>query len=42
MKPMLAGASDLSILMGGKRYLSGWIEFDLPTGMAHFGIAGTG
>ncbi len=37
MKPMLAGASDLSILMGGKRYLSGWIEFDLPTWKAHFG-----
>jgi cytokinin dehydrogenase len=37
MKPMLAGASDFSILMGGKRYLSGWIEFDLAAWRAHFG-----
>jgi cytokinin dehydrogenase len=37
MKPLLANASDLSILMGGKRYLSGWIEFDLAAWKAHFG-----
>jgi cytokinin dehydrogenase len=37
MKPMLAGASDFSTLMGGKRYLSGWIEFDLAAWKAHFG-----
>ena len=36
-RPMLQSASDLSILMGGKRYLSGWIEFDLPAWKAHFG-----
>jgi cytokinin dehydrogenase len=37
MKPLLASASDFSILMGAKRYLSGWIEFDLPAWKAHFG-----
>ena len=37
MKPLLSNASDFSILMGGKRYLSGWIEFDLAAWKAHFG-----
>lgn len=34
---MLDQASDLSIAAGGKRYLSGRINFDLPRWRAHFG-----
>jgi len=35
--PLLKKASDLSIEMGGKRYLSGWLDFDLDQWKAHFG-----
>jgi cytokinin dehydrogenase len=34
--PLLMKASELSIEMGGKRYLSGWIDFDQPQWKAHF------
>ena len=37
MRPMLDNASRLSILMGGKRYLSGYINFDAAEWRAHFG-----
>ncbi len=36
-KPMLENASRLSIAMGGKRYLSGYVEFDDAAWQAHFG-----
>lgn len=36
-KPMLENASRLSIAMGGKRYLSGFVEFDEADWRAHFG-----
>lgn len=36
-KPMLENASRLSIAMGGKRYLSGYVEFDDADWRAHFG-----
>ncbi len=35
--PMLMKASELSIEMGGKRYLSGWINFDQKQWKNHFG-----
>jgi len=35
--PLLNQLSDLCMQMGGKRYLSGWIEFDLPRWKNHFG-----
>ncbi len=35
--PMLMKASELSIEMGGKRYLSGWINFDQKQWKDHFG-----
>lgn len=35
--PMLNKASDLCMQMGGKRYLSGWIDFDHARWKAHFG-----
>ncbi len=35
--PMLNKASDLSIQVGGKRYLSGWVEFDQARWRNHFG-----
>ena len=35
--PRLAQASAASILMGGKRYLSGWVEFDPGQWKAHYG-----
>ncbi len=34
---LLDQLSDLSIRMGGKRYLSGWVRFDLPRWRQHFG-----
>ena len=37
VRPMLENASALGVLMGGKRYLSGWIDFDLDAWRAHFG-----
>ncbi|MGH7680663.1 MAG: FAD-binding protein [Candidatus Eiseniibacteriota bacterium] len=36
-KPMLENASRLSIAMGGKRYLSGYVVFDDADWKAHFG-----
>jgi cytokinin dehydrogenase len=36
-KPMLENASRLSVAMGGKRYLSGYVEFDEEDWRAHFG-----
>ena len=36
-KPMLENASRLSIAMGGKRYLSGYVEFDDEDWRTHFG-----
>lgn len=36
-KPMLENASRLSIAMGGKRYLSGYVDFDEADWRAHFG-----
>src|SRR5262245_45194996 len=39
MRPMLDNASRLSILMGGKRYLSGYIDFDAAEWREHFGDA---
>lgn len=35
--PRLNLASQASIIMGGKRYLSGWIAFDHPQWKAHYG-----
>lgn len=37
MRPFLDDASRLSVLMGGKRYLSGWIDFDAEQWREHFG-----
>ena len=37
VKPVLDNASRLSVLMGGKRYLSGYVEFDRDEWKAHFG-----
>lgn len=34
--PRLSLVSDLGQKAGGKRYLSGWIDFDLPRWQAHF------
>jgi FAD/FMN-containing dehydrogenase len=36
-KPMLQNASRMSVAMGGKRYLSGYVEFDDAEWRAHFG-----
>jgi cytokinin dehydrogenase len=36
-KPMLENASRLSIAMGGKRYLSGYVDFDESEWKEHFG-----
>ncbi len=36
VRPLLDNASRLSILMGGKRYLSGWIDFTPDEWRAHF------
>jgi cytokinin dehydrogenase len=36
-KPMLENASRLSVAMGGKRYLSGYVEFDDEDWRSHFG-----
>lgn len=36
-KPLLDNASKLSVLMGGKRYLSGWIQFEQEDWKMHFG-----
>ncbi len=35
--PRLALASQASMLMGGKRYLSGWLDFDAATWKLHYG-----
>jgi cytokinin dehydrogenase len=35
--PRLKMASQASTMMGGKRYLSGWIDFDHATWKAHYG-----
>jgi FAD/FMN-containing dehydrogenase len=35
--PRLNMASQGSIMMGGKRYLSGWINFDHAAWKAHYG-----
>ncbi len=37
VEPLLDNASKLSVLMGGKRYLSGWIKFEQDDWKAHFG-----
>ena len=37
MRPVLDAASRLSVAMGGKRYLSGWIEFNEQEWQDHFG-----
>lgn len=37
VEPLLDNASKLSVLMGGKRYLSGWINFELDDWKLHFG-----
>jgi FAD/FMN-containing dehydrogenase len=37
MRPRLQAASDLSIALGGKRYLSGYIEFTREQWRQHFG-----
>jgi FAD/FMN-containing dehydrogenase len=34
---LLNRASDLCIQLGGKRYLSGWVDFDHDRWRAHFG-----
>ena len=34
---LLRKASDLAIQVGGKRYLSGWVEFDHTRWKSHFG-----
>ena len=34
---MLNKASDLSMQVGGKRYLSGWVEFDQARWRNHYG-----
>jgi len=39
MRPVIENASRLSILMGGKRYLSGYIDFDAAGWREHFGEA---
>ena len=35
--PLLQRASDLSMEVGGKRYLSGWVDFDEGRWKSHFG-----
>ena len=35
--PRLGQASAASMLMGGKRYLSGWVAFDAEQWKAHYG-----
>jgi FAD/FMN-containing dehydrogenase len=42
MRPTIENASRLSILMGGKRYLSGYIDFDAAGWREHFGGAWEG
>jgi FAD/FMN-containing dehydrogenase len=37
VRPLLDNASRLSIAMGGKRYLSGWIDFTSDEWREHFG-----
>jgi len=37
VKPLLAQASNASMTAGGKRYLSGWIEFDEAKWRQHYG-----
>ncbi len=37
VRPLLDNASRLSTLLGGKRYLSGWIDFTPEEWRAHFG-----
>jgi len=36
-RPMLENASRLGIRVGGKRYLSGWVDFDAAAWKAHYG-----
>jgi cytokinin dehydrogenase len=38
-RPLLDNASRLSVLMGGKRYLSGYVDFDAEEWRDHFGHA---
>ena len=35
--PRMSAASQAAIMMGGKRYLSGWIDFDHAAWKAHYG-----
>ena len=35
--PRMSAASQAAIMMGGKRYLSGWIDFDHAAWRAHYG-----
>lgn len=37
VRPLLDDASRLAVMMGGKRYLSGWIDFDEAQWREHFG-----
>jgi FAD/FMN-containing dehydrogenase len=37
VRPRIDGASDLSMAMGGKRYLSGYIHFSREQWREHFG-----
>lgn len=36
-RTLLNKASDLGVQLGGKRYLSGWVEFDVSQWREHFG-----
>jgi FAD/FMN-containing dehydrogenase len=37
VRPMLENASRLGVHVGGKRYLSGWLDFDESAWQAHYG-----
>jgi hypothetical protein len=37
--PRLQAASDLGLALGGKRYLSGWVDFDRERWRQHYGPA---
>lgn len=39
VRPLLENAGALGTLMGGKRYLSGWVSYDVAQWRAHFGDA---
>jgi FAD/FMN-containing dehydrogenase len=35
--PRLNQASQAAVMVGGKRYLSGWVQFDVTQWKAHYG-----